>query len=303
MGSSVAGLQVIRSMRARGFNVTAFDKANDVGGCGEKTTIPYTQVGKQFYEMPDCAMTEAEWQELPSGPAVQSYIKRFATKFQLMDHVQLNTGIERVIHNPDNDTWTFHTMTGKEHVFDYCVISTGMYSSSLFFPTNIPGQDEFCSSSGGPSIIHSSEFRNAEALAKDKNVVVVGGCKSATDCSMAAAKAGAKSMTMVQRNAHWPTPLYIAGLIPFQHVFRSRLGQALVEAKVGVHPNSPSTIASYFLPVMGPIFAVVEALFAFQLGLKGDLRPKSGVVEDFYGYEAVQDGGFNALRDSGKVKV
>jgi dimethylaniline monooxygenase (N-oxide forming) len=306
VGCGVAGLQVIRSLRARGFqNVTAFDQANDVGGLWRENYDGYAlQVGKQFFEMPDCEMTEAEWQELASGPTVQSYIKRFASQFHLMDHVRLNTGIERVTRNSVDDTWTFHTATGEQHVFDYCVISTGMYSSCPFVPTNISGQDEFCSATASASsIIHSSEFRNAEALAKGKNVVVVGGGKSATDCSTAAAKAGAKSVTMVQRNAHWPTPLYIAGLIPFQHVFLSRLGQALVEAKVGVYPNSPSTIASYFRPIMGPIFAVVEALFAFQLGLKGDLRPKSGVVEDFYGYAAVQDGSFKVMRDSGKVQV
>jgi dimethylaniline monooxygenase (N-oxide forming) len=308
IGCGVAGLQVIRSLRAHGFqHVTAFDQASDVGGLWRENYDGYAlQVGKQFFEMPDCEMTEAEWQELASGPTVQSYIKRFASKFHLMDHVQLNTGIERVVRNAnsenDDGEWTFHTTTGEQHVFDYCVISTGMYSSCPFVPTNISGRDDFCSASGG-SIIHSSEFRNAQVFSNGKNVVVVGGGKSATDCSTAAAEAGAKSVTMLQRNAHWPTPLYIAGLIPFQHVFLSRLGQALVEAKVGVYPNSPSTTASYFRPVMGPIFAVVEALFAFQLGLKGDLRPKSGVVEDFYGYAQVQDGSFKAMRDSGKVQV
>jgi dimethylaniline monooxygenase (N-oxide forming) len=151
------------------------------------------------------------------------------------------------------------------------------------------------------SVIHSSQFVDAQ-VAKDKRVLVVGGGKSATDCSAMAAKAGAGPVTLLQRNAHWPTPLYIAGLIPFQHVFLSRFGQALVEAKAGVYPGS-SSIASMFRPVMGPIFAIVEALFAFQLGLKGDLRPKTGVVEDFYGFAQVQDGSFKALRDSGKVQV
>ena len=74
------------------------------------------------------------------------------------------------------------------------------------------------------------------------------------------------------------------------------------EAKVGVYPGSPS-IASIFRPIMGPIFGIVEALFALQLGLRGDLLPKVGVVEDFYGFAQVQDGSFKELRDSGKVKV
>lgn len=91
--------------------------------------------------------------------------------------------------------------------------------------------------------------------------------------------------------------MYVAGLIPFQHIFLSRLGQALVEAKVGVYPGSRS-LASVFKPIMGPIFGIVETLFAFQLGLRGELWPKIGVVEDFYG-----DGTFKKLVDDGSVQV
>jgi hypothetical protein len=169
-----------------------------------------------------------------------------------------------------------------------------MYSTFPFVP-DVPGR------AFGGTVIHSSQFKDAQSV-KGKRVVIYGGGKSATDCATSAANAGAGSVTLIQRNAHWPTPLHIAGLIPFQHVFLSRLGQALVEAKVGVYPGSRS-IASMFRPLMGPIFAVVEELFAFQLGLKGDLRPKSGVVENFYGYAAVHDGSFKKLRNAGKVDV
>ncbi|CAB9529335.1 monooxygenase [Seminavis robusta] len=295
IGCGVAGLQVIRSMRARGYDVTAFDKANEVGGLWRENYANFgLQVPKQLYELPDLEMEEAKWGEVASGPQVQAYIKRFADKFDLNRAVELNTAIETVSSNADG-TWVFQTDTGKEHAFDYCVVSTGMYSTYPFVP-EVPNKDAF-----EGSAIHSSEFRHAES-AKGKRVVVIGGGKSATDCATSAANAGAESVTMIQRRAHWPTPLHIAGLIPFHHVFLSRLGQALVEAKAGVYPGSKS-IASMFNPVMGPIFALVEQIFAMQFGMKGGLRPKAGVVEDFYGFAAVQDGTFTRLRSAGRVDV
>jgi dimethylaniline monooxygenase (N-oxide forming) len=209
--------------------------------------------------------------------------------------VQLNKAIDRVVQNSDG-TWSFVTNTGQSHTFDYCVVATGMYSSIPYVPET-PGRDAFAG-----TVLHSSQFRDA-TVAQGRRVVVVGGGKSATDCAIGAATRGAaQSVTLIQRRAHWPTPLYIAGLIPFQHVFLSRLGQALVEGKVGVYPGAKSW-AGMFRPIMGPIFAVVEALFAFQLGLRGDLRPNCGVVEDFYGYAQVQDDRFRKVRDSGLVKV
>lgn len=300
IGCGVAGLQVIRSMKARGYEVTCFERADDIGGVWRSNYDGFgLQVGKQFYEMPDLEMTEAEWQELPSGAKVQAYIKRFAKHFDLESSVQTNTAVERVTRNDSRaqPSWTVHTQDGKDHTFDYLVVSTGMYSSDPFMP------EQFVSASENFSgdVIHSSQFLDAQ-IAKNKRVLVVGGGKSATDCCAASAGAGAESVTLLQRNSHWPTPLYIAGLIPFQHIFLSRLGQALVEAKVGVYPGARSA-ASRLRPFMGPIFGLVEILFAFQLGLRGDLRPKIGVVEDFYGYAQVQDGSFKELRDSGKVQV
>lgn len=303
IGAGVAGLQVVRSMKAHGYEVACFERAEDIGGVWRTNYDGFgIQVGKQFYEFPDLEMTEAEWQELASGDKVQAYIKRFARHFDLESSVQLNTSVERVTRNHPKDnaqaqpTWTVHTQAGNEHTFDYLVVSTGMYSSNPFLPEQFSATESF---SG--DVIHSSQFLDAR-IAKDKRVLVVGGGKSANDCCAASARAGADSVTLLQRNSHWPTPLFIAGLIPFQHIFLSRLGQALVEAKVGVYPGSPS-IASIFRPIMGPIFGIVEALFALQLGLRGDLLPKVGVVEDFYGYAQVQDGSFKELRDSGKVQV
>lgn len=66
-------------------------------------------------------------------------------------------------------------------------------------------------------------YLRAEATGRD--VIVVGGAKSAIDCAVEASEAGARSVTLLSRQAHWPIPRRILGVIPFQWVFFSRLGQ------------------------------------------------------------------------------
>jgi len=54
---------------------------------------------------------------------------------------------------------------------------------------------------------------------------------------------------------------------------------------------------------MKPVFAIVEQLFATQFRLAGDLRPKSDVVSDFYGYAHVLDYSLREKRRSGALTV
>ena len=106
--------------------------------------------------------------------------------------------------------------------------------------------------------------------------------------------------------AHWGTPRKIAGLIPFQFVFLSRFGQALVSWFKGPLPGAPRSVgAAHALlrPIMRPIFGVVEALFAFQLALRGVRAPPLDVVADFYGFAQVLDGSFQQRAADGRVRV
>ncbi len=95
-------------------------------------------------------------------------------------------------------------------------------------------------------------------------------------------------------------------MIPFQFVFLSRFGQALVSWFKGPLPGAPRSVGvahALLRPIMRPIFGVVEALFAFQLALRGARAPPLDVVADFYGFGQVLDSTFQERAADGRIRV
>jgi cation diffusion facilitator CzcD-associated flavoprotein CzcO len=308
IGGGVAGLSAARALRARGLAVTVLEAAPSVGGVWRANYKGFgLQVPKQLYEFPDFPFAAVPAGEFPTGPQVQSYIEGFA-RFSGLDApgvVRTSTRVERLERRAGGARgWTFHVArAGGEREtldFDFAVVASGMYSQEAL--PELPGREAFAG-----RVTHSRDFGEAAAAAAaGKNVVVLGSAKSAIDCALVAAAAPARSATLLFRNAHWGTPRKIAGIIPFQYVFLSRLGQALVSWYKGAWPTAPSSVKAAhaaLAPVMGPVFGIVQALFAFQLGLRGALRPAMDVVKDFYGYAQVHDSSFKQAVASGSVAL
>jgi len=312
IGAGIAGLQAIRALSARGFDVTAFEASSKVGGLWKSNYSNFgVQVPKQLFEFQDFPMTQVKRGEYATGPQVQAYIESYVDEFGLRHAIQCNAKVTSVSQtsneiNNSQPFWNVETMSanGNKKVddFDYLVVATGLYSNLKKYSPSKPGQDNF-----EGDIVHSSDYCDA-TVAKDKNVIVIGGGKSAVDCALEASKAGASSVTLLQRNAHWPTPRMIAGIIPFQYIFLSRLGTALVSSHRGTFPGSGPVVNAFRNSVVGPllmrpVFGLVEELFAFQFGLRGELRPKGDVVSDFYKVALVLDSELKEMRESGKLDV
>jgi dimethylaniline monooxygenase (N-oxide forming) len=132
-----------------------------------------------------------------------------------------------------------------------------------------------------------------------------GGGKSASEMTIQAKKAGAKSSTMLYREAFWGTPHQIAGIIPFQYIFLSRFGQTLVSLYKGVWPTNESQLLKsshkILAPVMKPVFGIVEAIFSAQLGHSGDFKPDMDVVKSFYSVPYLVDSEFKKSVKSGVI--
>lgn len=234
-------------------------------------------------------MTTVPWGEYATGPQLQSYLEAFTDDMGLRDSIQFNSKVTSVEQNQDDKKWKIHvSKSNKENgastnetlEFDYLVMARGLFSGRYKNIPTFPGQERFTGDT-----VHSVDFCDAN-IVKGKRVLVIGGGKSAVDCALEASKHDAASVILLQRASQWPTPRKIAGIIPFQYVFYSRFGTALVSAHRGTFPGGSGKVVNAFRNSIGsalmrPVFGLVEELFAFQFGLYGDLRPKIDVVTGF----------------------
>lgn len=318
IGGGVAGLQSLKALRRiPGVSAVVFEAGTDVGGVWhDNYANAGLQVPKSLYEFPDYEMKGYASSHVASAEEVQKYVKDYVKDNKLGDSIRLNTRVTKIAaipgpNNNGNENWAVTTSDGNITPFDDVVVATGMYSRPFLPSVYSQFLASSSSSSSSPpqkkqqQVFHASEVTRKVLLEqlKGKRVVVVGSAKSAQDIaealSTSAAGPGTK-VTMLYRNAHWGAPLKIAGLIPFQYVFLSRFGQALVSLSTGIWPEaakSSPTLASasrssILASAVAPVFSIVEALFSVQLGLKGEFRPRPGIVKDFYGYAHLPSSGF-----------
>ena len=291
IGGGVSGLQALRSCKDAGLDVVLYEKEKDISGVWAKNYDGFgLQVESALYYFPDFPMKSVSPGTFPTGPQVKTYIEDYANHHSLNTLIQRQTEVVEV--KPEGKGWNVTSKnltnnTSSTTYYDFVIVATGMYNKP-FVPT-IPGQSEF-----KKPYVHSSDFVDAN-IGKDKHVVVIGGAKSAIDCAIEATNHKAKSSTIIFRNAHWGTPRKIAGLIPFKFIFLSRFGQALVSWYKGALPTAPGSVKAahkVLSPIMGPIFKIVEALFAFQLGQYNHRKPIDDVVKDFYGFAQVLNSDF-----------
>jgi dimethylaniline monooxygenase (N-oxide forming) len=304
VGAGVAGLQTIRALKAKGFEVKAFEQDARVGGVWRENYVNFgVQVPKQLYEFPDFP-SKLPWGTFPTGPQTQQYIEEYVDHFQLRDSVQTKTAVQGI--DATGDKWVFTTSREggppTQESFDYCVISTGMYSKANAFVPELPGKDSFRG-----AVLHSTDLQDL-GRAEGKRVIVVGNGKSAVDCAVeTASRASGAKVTLVSRNPHWPTPRKIANILPFQYIFLSRLGQALVTGHRGALPGAPAHMTLWHKlgwPIMAAAFTAVELLFSLQYrNMTGKTSPlfKRDIVSDFYGYAQVLDYSLRDLVAAGKL--
>jgi len=302
IGAGVSGLQMARALLAHGYQVTVFDKALKVGGLWRENYHSYgVQVPKQLFQFPDFPMETVKWGEYATGAQTQAYIESYAQHFNLMPHIRFNTPVEGLMPRSDGQKgYTFKLGEHGHENFDFAVVATGMYSQ-------VPNMPEWTKTKGDfqGQVFHSSKYID-QATASGKSVLVIGAAKSSIDVTLSASQVSKEPPTMLFREAHWCTPRWIAGIIPFQYVFLSRLGQALVTWYKGAWPAGAPCIHSCLMwilfPIMWVAFRIVELLFACQRGQFGCYYPKLDVVADFYGYGHVLDTSFIGAWRAGKLK-
>ncbi|MEL6521311.1 MAG: NAD(P)/FAD-dependent oxidoreductase [Pseudomonadota bacterium] len=299
IGGGVSGLAAAKAFDAQGHRVLGFERSHDFGGVWEPSrSYPdvQTQSPKDLYCYTDHPMPE-DYPEWPKGPQVHAYLQSYATKHNLARLFRLNTNV-KTMDRRESGGWTLTLQeAGREwtqHV-DFVAISTGQFSDKNLI--SHPGQDEF--KAAGGEVMHSSEYTDP-AMIKDKNVVVLGGSKSATDIAVNAAQNGAKSVHWVYLEPVWRVPYFIGG-INFKRLLYMRAQEQQFNAwgKSGFQ----RIVAALFKPLVWANFRGLEALLKAQLGLKKHgLVPKAPIEKDVScSVPIVTPGLFDALK-SGDIK-
>ena len=297
IGGGVSGLAAVKAFGERGHAVSAFEQSADLGGVWEPSrSYPgvQTQSPKDLYCYTGHAMP-ADYPEWPKGPQVHAYLKSYADKHGLLDAYAFNTRVTGMDRRKDGRPgWTLNLeKAGKQRSedYDFVAVCTGQFSEKNII--SHPGQKAF--EAGGGTVMHSSEYTDP-AMIKGKNVVVLGGSKSATDIAVNAAAGQAASVTMVYRENVWRVPYHVGG-INFKHLVFMR-AQEIQFNRWGRGPLARAA-AALFKPMVWANFRGLEALLKLQLGLKKhDMVPDQPIEHAIScALPVVTPGFFEALND------
>ena len=281
IGAGVSGLAAAKAFKAKGHEISVFERSHDLGGVWEPSrSYPdaQTQSPKDLYRYTDKPMPD-DYPEWPKGPQVHAYLAGYADDHGLNDHISFNTSVQTMERRADGEPgWTLTLKPAKgrskKQDFDFVAVCTGQFSEKNILTH--PGQDAF--EGAGGEVIHSSEYTDPQEV-KGKDVVVLGFSKSATDIAVNAAQSGAGSVTIVYRESVWRVPYFIGGLINFKRILYIRKQEEMFP---GWNMTPVGKVAQALgKPLIWANWRGLEALLSMQLKLgKTGLKPKTRIEDE-----------------------
>lgn len=266
IGGGVSGLAAAKAFDEKGHRVVGFERSHDFGGVWELSrSYPdvQTQSPKDLYCYTDHPMP-ADYPEWPKGPQVHAYLHSYAHKHKLARLFRLNTNVRTMDRRTDGRPgWTLTIEAGGHQWtedFDFVSICTGQFSDKNIITH--PGQEAFVARGG--AVLHSSEYTDP-GICAGKDVVVLGGSKSATDIAVNAAKNGAKSVRLVYLENVWRVPYFVGGIN-----FKRLLYIRAQERQFNQWGKTPfqKLASAVFKPLIWANFRGLETLLKTQLKLK-----------------------------------
>jgi len=224
VGAGIAGLVTAKILKADGFDVSVFDKADEIGGTWTTAnTYPglRTNNSKRTYEFFDHAYPDSA-ADHPTHEEVRTHLNSYADAFALHECIEL--GVEVVSIEQEGDGFVLalrNAHADERRHFDKVVVCNGIFHRPAI--PRFPGRERFAGVIQHSSEVDESTFAAGEAL------VVVGGGKSAYDIAEEAGRRGI-DVTLAVRSPQWRAPRYgpdglpgdyrlfareIFGLVPF----------------------------------------------------------------------------------------
>ncbi|THH11403.1 hypothetical protein EW146_g8056 [Bondarzewia mesenterica] len=136
------------------------------------TNLPHLIMGYPSFPFPP------ETSLFPSSATVEKYLQDYATHFDLLHYIRLNTRVEETRWNISEQVWKVKLSSGELLDFDFVIAANGHYRLPRYPDT--PGVNKWLDSGRA---MHSAWYRRPQDIAHHQKVVVVGGGPSAIDIS------------------------------------------------------------------------------------------------------------------------
>ena len=197
-------------------NVAILEANSSVGGTwAEDRLYPGLKSNCMLgtYEYSDFPMDETTYGVKPGehipGLIIHRYLTDYARRFGVLQRLKFNTKV--VSAQPIEDAGWLLKTSSESRTFrtKKLIVATGL-TSEPYVP-QLPGMQDF----QGP-LFHVRDFaKNSDTIEKAKNVVVIGGAKSAWDVAYAYATAGVQVDMVIRESGHgpvWMAPPYVTPL-------------------------------------------------------------------------------------------
>jgi hypothetical protein len=222
IGAGPAGLPTIKSFIDQGFEVTAFDRCEDVGGnwrfndsTGHSSVFETTHIISSKYtsEYEDFPLPK-DSPDYPSHVQLLRYFRAYATEFGLHQHIQFRTTVthaEPVEAHRWRLTWQTEDGSTQSKVFDALCVASGHHHTPRWpeYPGQFTGE-----------YIHSHDYKRAANFA-GKRVLVIGGGNSACDVAVETARVSRKTV-ISWRRGYYLIPKFVFGMPVDKFFYRFR---------------------------------------------------------------------------------
>ncbi len=196
LGAGTSGLAAAKNFLEAGIPFDCLEREDDIGGnwnieksCSSVHESTHLISSKRLTEYTDYSMP-ADFPEFPSHRQVLEYLRDYAREFDLVDHIQFSTSVERI--EPSAAGWHVTLAGGEKRTYRGVVIANGHNWDPVLpeYPGTFTGE-----------VLHSSEVKTSDALA-GKSVLVVGGGNSGCDLAVEAAIHARQALLSMRRGYH-----------------------------------------------------------------------------------------------------
>ena len=198
IGSGLCGILAGIKLSKAGIPFIIIEKNDSIGGTWYENTYPGCGVDTPNHVYAYSFEPSFHWEEFYSKrDAILEYLKTCVNKYNLSDHIKLNTTVESTVFDEDTKSWNTSVICNNNtSILNSNIVISAVGQLNKPSVPDINGIDEF----NGP-IIHTGAWDSSFNY-KDKNIALIGTGASGMQVAPEIAKE-AKSLTIFQRTPHW----------------------------------------------------------------------------------------------------